>query len=105
MNTNKPAGKSKYNMWQNTGFMLRTAWNSCKSVIFLCIALGAATAGVTITELLIAPMILSKVETTAPRVGLPPPRGGSRLPKKDGLHPHDEYFQKLCKGYPYFRSA
>lgn len=53
-------------MWQNTGFMLGIAWKYDKSVIFLCIALAMATAGVTITELLIAPMILQKVETLAP---------------------------------------
>jgi len=53
-------------MWQNTGFMLGIAWKHDKSVIFLCIALAMATAGVTITELLIAPMILQKVETMAP---------------------------------------
>ena len=45
-------------MWQNTGFMLGIAWKYDRSVIFLCIALAMATAGVTITELLIAPMIL-----------------------------------------------
>lgn len=53
-------------MWQNTGFMLGIAWKHDRSVIFLCIALAMATAGVTITELLIAPMILQKVETLAP---------------------------------------
>ena len=35
-------------MWQNTGFMLGIAWKNDKSVIFLCIALAMATAGVTI---------------------------------------------------------
>ena len=58
--------KPKYNMWQNTGFMVKVAWKDNKLVLFLCVALAAATAGVTITELLIAPMILQKVETMAP---------------------------------------
>ena len=66
MKETKEIKKSKYNMWQNTGFMLGIAWKHDKSVIFLCIALAMATAGVTITELLIAPMILQKVETMAP---------------------------------------
>ncbi len=66
MKETKEIKKSKYNMWQNTGFMLGIAWKYDKSVIFLCIALAMATAGVTITELLIAPMILQKVETLAP---------------------------------------
>ena len=60
MKETKEIKKSKYNMWQNTGFMLGIAWKHDKSVIFLCIALAMATAGVTITELLIAPMILQK---------------------------------------------
>ena len=58
--------KSPYNMWQNTGFMLSAAWRSCPSVIFLCLALAAATAGQTVAELLIAPAVLSRVEEAAP---------------------------------------
>ncbi len=53
-------------MWQNTGFMIGRAWCTYKSVIFLCIPLAFATAGTTVTELLIAPAILQKVETAAP---------------------------------------
>ena len=44
--------KSPYNMWQNTGFMLSTAWRSCPSVIFLCIALAVVTAAQTVACLL-----------------------------------------------------
>ncbi len=58
--------KSPYNMWQNTGFMLAQAWGKYPSVIFLCIALAVVTAAQTVTELLIAPMVLQKVETAAP---------------------------------------
>lgn len=53
-------------MWQNTGFMIGRAWCTYKSVIFLCIPLAFATAGTTVTELLIAPAILKRVETAAP---------------------------------------
>lgn len=53
-------------MWQNTGFMIGRAWRTYKSVIFLCILLAMVTAGTTVTELLIAPAILKKVETAAP---------------------------------------
>lgn len=58
--------KSPYNLWQNTGFMLAQAWGKYPSVIFLCIALAVVTAAQTVTELLIAPMVLQKVETAAP---------------------------------------
>lgn len=57
--------KVKYNMWQNTGFMLANAWRVCKSVIFLCMALAMVTAGMTVVELLIAPAVLQKVESGA----------------------------------------
>lgn len=62
----KSGKKPKYNMWQNTGFMIGRAWCTYKSVIFLCIPLAFATAGTTVTELLIAPAILKRVETAAP---------------------------------------
>ena len=57
--------KSPYNLWQNTGFMLAQAWGKYPSVIFLCIALAVVTAAQTVTELLIAPMVLQKVESAA----------------------------------------
>ena len=57
--------KPRYNLWQNTAFMLREAWHTRKSVIFLCVALAAATAGQSVAELLIAPVILQKVEQAA----------------------------------------
>lgn len=62
----KKGKKTPYNLWQNTGFMLAQAWRKYPSVIFLCIALAATTAAQTVTELLIAPMVLQKVETAAP---------------------------------------
>ena len=57
--------KPRYNLWQNTAFMLREAWHTRKSVIFLCVALAVATAGQSVAELLIAPVILRKVEQAA----------------------------------------
>ena len=57
--------KPRYNLWQNTAFMLREAWHTRKSVIFLCVTLAAATAGQSVAELLIAPVILQKVEQAA----------------------------------------
>lgn len=58
--------KPKYSMWQNTGFMFRLAWKNEKSVIALCILPALLTAGKNVTELLIAPVILKKIEQEAP---------------------------------------
>lgn len=44
--------KPRYNLWQNTAFMLREAWHTRKSVIFLCVTLAAAMAGQSVAELL-----------------------------------------------------
>ena len=54
--------KPKYNLWQNSAFMLKTAWGTFRSVPFLCLALAAAAAGKTVAELLLAPVILGKIE-------------------------------------------
>lgn len=62
----KKARKTKYNIWQNTAFMLANAWHYSKSVIFLCAALAVVTASRSVAELLIAPVILKKVENAAP---------------------------------------
>lgn len=58
--------KVKYNMWQNTGFMIRYAWKYARIVIFTCIAIAAVTASQTIAQLLVAPAILKKIESAAP---------------------------------------
>lgn len=58
--------KPKYNMWQNTGFMIAQAWKIRKSVLLICVLVATVTAGKTIAEMLIAPAVLSKVETMAP---------------------------------------
>jgi ATP-binding cassette subfamily B protein len=62
----KEKKKPGYNLWQNSWYMVRTAWHEEKSVLFLCIAVAVVTAANTIAQMLIAPAILSKVETTAP---------------------------------------
>ncbi len=58
--------KVKYNMWQMSGFMLRNAGEICKSVPVFCVLIAVVGAGLTIAEMLIAPVILDKVETRAP---------------------------------------
>ncbi len=62
----KQSQKPKYNMWQNTLFLLCTAWHSYKSVPLLCVGIALATAGGTIAQLLIAPAVLQQVEIHAP---------------------------------------
>lgn len=61
----KKTPKPKYNLWQNTGFMLRTSRKYAKSVFPLCIVLALLSAGKSIAELLIAPAILNKIELSA----------------------------------------
>lgn len=62
----KKAPKPKYNLWQNTGYMLRTSRKYAKSVFPLCIILALLSAGKSIAELLIAPAILNKIELARP---------------------------------------
>lgn len=61
----KKAPKPKYNLWQNTGFMLRTSRKYAKSVFPLCIVLALLSASKSVAELLIAPAILNKIELSA----------------------------------------
>lgn len=61
----KKAPKPKYNLWQNTGFMLRTSRKYAKSVFPLCIVLALLSAVKSVAELLIAPAILNKIELSA----------------------------------------
>lgn len=60
------AQTTNYTMWQNTGFMLRTAWNVKKSVPLSCIAEAGISTARSVTELLLAPAVLGLVETKAP---------------------------------------
>lgn len=46
--------------------MIKTAWKSCKSVIFLCIACAALYVCTSLAELLITPIILKKIESAVP---------------------------------------
>lgn len=46
----KKAPKPKYNLWQNTGFMLRTSRKYAKSVFPLCIVLALLSAGKSVAE-------------------------------------------------------
>lgn len=54
--------RPKYNMWQNTGYMIGKAWQVRKSVLWLVLAMVVLSVAVNVTELMIAPMILRKIE-------------------------------------------
>lgn len=58
--------KPKYNMWQNTIYMLKITYKVCKKALFhIPVIVLFAIAG-NLAELLIVPTILQKVETHAP---------------------------------------
>lgn len=58
--------KPKYNMWQNSGWMVRLAWRIHKSVLLLCLLQVLLAAGKSVAELLLAPAVLRRIETAAP---------------------------------------
>ncbi|MCD8325388.1 MAG: hypothetical protein LUC90_01530 [Lachnospiraceae bacterium] len=63
MNTSDTSkSKPKYNMWQNSAWMVRNAWRVHKSVLFLVLAAALVSVSITTAQTLIAPVILSKVE-------------------------------------------
>ncbi len=77
----------KYRLYQNTGFMVSTAWRVRRSVIFLVMLLAVLAAANTAAQLFAAPMILKKVETLAPLPELLAVIGvfGAGLPVLSGL--------------------
>lgn len=62
---NEKKAKPRYNALQNLGWMVGLAWKNCKSVLLLCIALALIGVALNLTELLIAPLILKRVEAHA----------------------------------------
>ena len=62
----KPKENPKYNIWQCICFMVRTAWGSVRSVLWLSIVFALLSVGINLAQLFIAPMVLQKVEILAP---------------------------------------
>lgn len=58
--------KPTYNMWQNTAYFVKAAWDNCPSVLLICLLLAVATAGATIVEMLFVPVVLGQVEGHVP---------------------------------------
>ena len=52
--------KPKYNMWQNSAYMIRLAWSvKEKKVIFIGLAMALLTVALSLIELYVVPVILS----------------------------------------------
>lgn len=58
--------KPRYNLWQNTAYMISLAWKSQKAVLWLCLLLAALAVTSNLAGLFLAPVILSKVENAVP---------------------------------------
>ncbi|MCL1786499.1 MAG: ABC transporter ATP-binding protein/permease [Defluviitaleaceae bacterium] len=59
--------KPKYNLWQNSAYMIATAWKSGnKLVLWLCLVLAALFVANNLLGLFIAPQILAAVEASVP---------------------------------------
>ena len=57
--------KPKYSIWQNVCFMVRTAWNTHKRVLIMCIVIAAIQVALNLAQLYVTPEILAKVEQGA----------------------------------------
>ena len=54
--------KPKYGIWQNVCFMVRTAWNTHKRVLLMCVVIAAIQVALNLAQLYVTPEILEKVE-------------------------------------------
>ncbi len=62
----KKKKKPTYNMWQNTAYFVKAAWDNCPSVLLICLLLAVVTAGATVVEMLFVPVVLGQVEGHVP---------------------------------------
>lgn len=62
----KTKEKPKYSVWRCVCFMVRTAWGSVRSVLWLSITFALLSVGINLAQLFIAPMVMQKVENLAP---------------------------------------
>jgi ATP-binding cassette subfamily B protein len=65
-NKQKQKERPKYNMWQNSAYMINEAWKVRRSVVFLCLILAILAVATNLAELFVAPVILEKVEAAVP---------------------------------------
>ena len=57
----KDKNKPKYNIAQNVGWMVKLAWKTRKRVLLFCLVTAILEVGLNLTQLYIAPEILSRV--------------------------------------------
>ncbi len=57
--------KPKYSMWQNTGYMVKLAWENQKPAIFVNLAIALLAVAQSLVELYLPPVILEQVEHAA----------------------------------------
>lgn len=57
--------KPQYGIWQNLCFMVSTAWDTRKQVLFMCTAIAMVQVGLDAVQLFLTPEILKKVENGA----------------------------------------
>lgn len=62
----KPKDKPKYNTIQNLHWMISTAWSSRRRVLLFCILTALLEVLLNVTQLYIAPQILTQVERRSP---------------------------------------
>ena len=55
--------KPKYGVGSNAAYMVGLAWKRHKSVLWVCAAIALFTVAKTVTEMLIAPLILGVIES------------------------------------------
>ncbi|MGE5654346.1 MAG: ABC transporter ATP-binding protein [Bacillota bacterium] len=58
--------KPKYGMWSNAVYMIRLAWRTEKSVIWLCLIQAALAVATSLLGLFIVPTVLATIEAAAP---------------------------------------
>lgn len=62
--------KPKYNVWQNTLFMIKRAWKHQPLILFTTFFIALLIVAQSVTQLYIAPVVLEKVETATTLVEL-----------------------------------
>ncbi len=62
----KAKEKSRYCVLLSVGYMLKTAWHTRRSVLWLCIATVLIETALNLTRLLVSPRVLERVERLAP---------------------------------------
>lgn len=58
--------KPKYSIAHCVGYMLRTAWHSCKQVIFLCLLIPVLELALSLAQLYLSPVIVGLIGASAP---------------------------------------